>query len=270
MTPAVASAVTPAVALAATALSIGYGAEPVVEGISLTLKAGASLALVGTNGSGKSTLLKTILGLLDPVAGSIEVLGARPGTRPKAVAYLGQSRPQAGVVPIRAIDVVGMGRFASLGLFGRTTARDRQLVQEAMAHLEIGHLAERPLGALSGGQRQRVFLAQVMAHDADLLVLDEPTTGLDVAGRERYLALVATALSRGKAVVTATHDISEAAGCDQVLLLNRNIVAFGSPSEVLTAPRLLQAFGIVLQGVQHDDHQDLVFGEQPHGHDHHH
>lgn len=255
-------------ALTATALTVGYGAEAIVDGISLTLQPGQSLALVGTNGSGKSTLLKTILGLITPVAGQLEVLGGKPGTRPTRIAYLGQAHTARFVVPIRAVEVVRMGRFAALGLLGRTSARDRQLVHDALAHMEVTHLADQPLRSLSGGQQQRIYLAQVMARDADLLVLDEPTGGLDVAGRERYRELVHMALARGAAVVTATHDIGEASGCDQVLLLNRRIVAQGSPQEVLNTELLLQTFGITLQGIQHDDHHDFVIGEMPHGHDH--
>ncbi len=252
----------------ATELTVGYGADPVVEGISLTLRPGESLALVGTNGSGKSTLLKTILGLIQPVSGSLEVLGGKPGKRPQQIAYLGQAHTARFVVPIRAIEVVRMGRFAALGLFGRTTDRDRQLVHDAMAHMGVTHLAHEPLRSLSGGQQQRVYLAQVMAREADLLVLDEPTGGLDVAGRERYRELVEMALARGAAVVTATHDIGEASGCDQVLLLNRRIVAQGAPHDVLNTQMLLETFGITLQGIQHDDHHDFVIGEMPHGHDH--
>lgn len=254
--------------LVATELTVGYGTDAVVGGISLVVQPGESVALVGTNGSGKSTLLKTILGLIPPVAGSLEVLGGEPGTRPKRIAYLGQAHTARFVVPIRAIEVVRMGRFAELGLLGRTSDRDRQLVHEAMTHMEVTHLADQPLRSLSGGQQQRIYLAQVMAREADLLVLDEPTGGLDVAGRERYRELVEMALARGAAVVTATHDIGEASGCSQVLLVNRRIIAHGAPEDVLNTAMLLQTFGITLQGIQHDDHHDFVIGETPHGHDH--
>ncbi|MEQ1698633.1 MAG: metal ABC transporter ATP-binding protein [Ilumatobacteraceae bacterium] len=249
-------------------LTVGYGVERVVEGINLSLQPGEALALVGTNGSGKSTLLKTLLGLIPPVAGSLDVLGSKPGSRPKRIAYLGQAHTARFVVPIRAVEVVRMGRFAALGLTGRTSANDRRLVQAAMEHMEITHLADQPLRSLSGGQQQRVYLAQVMAHDADLLVLDEPTGGLDITGRERYRELVEAARARGAAVVTATHDIGEAAGCDQVLLLNRRIIAQGAPQDVLSTEFLLETFGITLQGIRHDDHHDFVIGEMPHGHDH--
>lgn len=253
----------------ATDLVVGYGTERVVEGITLSLMPGEAVALVGTNGSGKSTLLKTILGLIPPVGGSLEVLQSAPGSRPKQIAYLRQSHGTRFVVPIRAVEVVRMGRFASLGLVGRRSAHDRQLVIDSMADMEIADLADQPLHSMSGGQQQRVYLAQVLAHEADLLVLDEPTAGLDMAGRERYRLLVDSARARGAAVVTATHDIGEASACDQVLLLNRRIVAQGPPSEVLQAERLLETFGITLQGIEHGTHNDFIIGEHPHGHDPH-
>jgi ABC-type Mn2+/Zn2+ transport system ATPase subunit len=259
----------PTPVILATDLVVGYGAERIIEGITLSVLPGEALALVGTNGSGKSTLLKTILGLIPPVAGSLEVLQAAPGSRPKQIAYLRQSHGVRFVVPIRAVEVVRMGRFAALGLTGRRSAHDRQLVLDAMADMEITELADQPLQSMSGGQQQRVYLAQVLAHEADLLVLDEPTAGLDMAGRERYRLLVDSARARGAAVVTATHDIGEASACDQVLLLNRRIVAQGPPSDVLQADRLLETFGITLQGIEHGTHNDFIIGEHPHGHDPH-
>jgi ABC-type Mn2+/Zn2+ transport system ATPase subunit len=251
-------------------VTVGYGHNAVVKSISLRIRPGEALALVGTNGSGKSTLLKTLLGLIQPLAGSIEVVGGQPGHRAQQVAYLGQSHTSRSSVPIRAIDVVRMGRFAALGLVGRRALRDDKLVGDAMEHMGIAHLANKPLRALSGGQQQRVYLAQVMAHNADLLVLDEPTGGLDIGGKARYRALIDSARSRGATVVTATHDISEAAACDQVLLLNRRVIAIGSPADVLNAEYLLQTFGITLQGIEHDGHHDFVLSEHPHGHDHQH
>lgn len=235
-----------AAAITAVRLAVGYGSDAVVDDITLSLLPGEALALVGSNGSGKSTLLKTIVGLIPALGGELRVLQAPPGLRSRRIAYLGQSHPSRSVIPLGAAEVVRMGRFAALGLFGRTRARDKQLVRDAMGHMDIAHLADHPLQSMSGGQQQRTYLAQMLAHEADLLILDEPTVGLDLSGRERYRMLVAAALARGAAVVTATHDIGEAAECDQVVLLNRRVVSQGPPGEVLTAERLLETFGITL------------------------
>ena len=115
-----------AAAVGCDGLAVGYGGRAVVEGLSLEVAPGATLAVLGTNGSGKSTLVKTIAGLLAPVAGSVRVLGGRPGAAPARVAYLGQAQPTGFVLPLRAVDVVAMGRFPARGLVGRMTAEDRR------------------------------------------------------------------------------------------------------------------------------------------------
>lgn len=131
--------------------------------------------------------------------------------------------------------------------------------------MAIADLRGRPMRDLSGGQRQRVYLAQVLAHRADLIVIDEPTAGLDAGGRERYLDAFAAELQRGAALVTATHDIAEAVEYDQVLLLARRVVALGPGAEVLTPDRLMETFGIVIQD-PHEEHVGrFTIAERSHG-----
>jgi ABC-type Mn2+/Zn2+ transport system ATPase subunit len=252
--------------LLARQLEIGYANEAIVAGIDLELLAGQALALVGTNGSGKSTLLKTIVGLLPARNGELQVLRTQPGSAPGQIAYLAQFHSTGFILPLRAIDVVRMGRFAVRGLLGRMTSEDDALVQRALITMGIDRLAGKPLRLLSGGQQQRVYLAQVLARCADLIVLDEPTAGLDAAGREVYLQAMQAELERGATVVTATHDIQEAARCDCVMLLARRVVACGSPETVLTPEALLETFGIVL--TLRDQHLSLAVMEHEHGHDH--
>ena len=247
-------------------LAVGYDRRPVVEGIDLEVRERTSLALVGTNGSGKSTLLRTIVGLLAPVGGGLTVLGAPPGGAPRRLAYLSQFHASGFVLPLRAIDIVRMARFPNLGLFGRMTAADHDLVAWAMRTMGVESLAGQPLRSLSGGQQQRVYLAQVLARRADLVVLDEPTAGLDAGGRERYLQAFAAELERGATLVTSTHDIGEAIEYDQVLLLARRVVALGPGRAVLTADRLLETFGIVLRDAHEEHAGRLVVAERAHGH----
>jgi ABC-type Mn2+/Zn2+ transport system ATPase subunit len=180
------------------------------------------------------------------VAGAVRVLGGPPGAAPARVAYLGQAHPTGFVLPLRARDVVAMGRFASRRLVRRMTAADRALVERGMERMGISALADEPLGSLSGGQRQRVHLAQALAWHADLIVLDEPTAGLDVAGRELLQAALAEERARGAAVVVCTHDIGDALEADHALLLARRVVASGPPAEVLTREALMETFGLVL------------------------
>ncbi len=245
-------------------LDIGYKNKSVVKGITFQLQKGQSLALVGINGSGKSTLLKTIVGLLPLIQGQLMVLDGHKGNAPKSIAYLSQFHASGFVLPLCAVDVVRMGRFPDRGLLRRMTREDNDLVKAAMKTMGVEHLAESPLRSLSGGQQQRVYLAQVLARHADLLVMDEPTAGLDAAGREVYLKAVSAELDRGVSVVTATHDIQEASHCNLVMLLAHRVVAIGTPSAVLTPAMLLETFGIVITG----EYPGVAIPEREHGHDH--
>jgi ABC-type Mn2+/Zn2+ transport system ATPase subunit len=249
--------------VAVKALNIGYNHEIIVPDINFELISGQAMALIGTNGSGKSTLLKTLVGLLSPLAGQVTVFGKPPGAKPWRIAYLGQVHSSGFVLPLRAIDVVRMGRFPLHGLWGRMGKPDEEIVRWAMHTMGIEKLADSPLRSLSGGQQQRTYLAQVLAHRADLLVLDEPTTGLDAGGRDLYLQAIQAETCRGASVIVATHDIQEeAAICQQVMLLARKVIAIGSPQEVLTPNALLETFGIVVTG---NDHLHVL--ECKHGHD---
>jgi ABC-type Mn2+/Zn2+ transport system ATPase subunit len=245
-------------------LSIGYSGEVVVRDINFVLPPGEAIALIGTNGSGKSTLAKTIVGLLPPMGGDLKVFGSTPSANHRRIAYLGQFHASGFVLPLRAIDVVRMGRFPSHGLWGKMDKKDDEAVESAMHVMGIEKLADAPLRSLSGGQQQRVYLAQVLAHRADLLVMDEPTSGLDAGGRELYLHAINDEICRGASIVMATHDIQEeAALCHQVILLARKVIASGRPQDVLTPNALLETFGIVVAG----ESKHLHVLECKHGHD---
>ena len=229
-------------------LDIGYGGDVVVRDINFELMPGQAIALVGTNGSGKSTLLKTLTGLLPPIGGRLSVFGTTPGAIPRRVAYLGQFHASGFVLPLRAIDVVWMGRFPQRGLLGKMTREDNGIVSAAMKAMGIEGLADSPLRSLSGGQQQRTYIAQVLAHRADLLLMDEPSSGLDAAGQELYLKAVDQELRRGACIVIATHDIhEEAARAQEVILLARRVVAIGPPQAVLSRDAIMETFGITTE-----------------------
>jgi manganese transport system ATP-binding protein len=226
-------------------VTVTYGRRTALLDCDVAVSAGTITALVGPNGSGKSTLLSVIAGLVPLTSGELTVFGRRPGHNGLAarVAYVLQSTPANESLPITVREIVTMARYAGQGLFGRLTADDRRLVDHALDLLDVTELADRHLRELSGGQRQRVLVAQGLAQDADLLLLDEPVTGLDLTSRERILSVVDQVRERGGTVVVATHDLGDAERADHVMLLAGGVVAAGSPDEVITAEHLRQAYG---------------------------
>jgi len=224
-------------------LCVGYGKHPVVEGVMLDMHPGELLVLIGTNGSGKSTLLKTLAGLIHPVHGELHVLGQHAEQLPTRVAYLPQHPVSSHTLPLQVRDVVTMGRFAHLGLFKRTSSTDRTIVSSAMRRTGIDEQANKPIRDLSGGQQQRTHLAQVLAREAEILLLDEPTAGLDINGRKLVAELIAAERTRGVTVVMATHELADAEQATSVMLLAQRVVSMGPPQEALRDEYLRECFG---------------------------
>ena len=224
-------------------LCVGYGKHPVVEGVMLEMHPGELLVLIGTNGSGKSTLLKTLAGLIHPLHGDLHVLGQHAGQLPTRVAYLPQHPVSSHTLPLQVRDVVTMGRFAHLGLFKRTSSSDRDIVSSAMQRTGIDAQANKPIRDLSGGQQQRTHLAQVLAREAEILLLDEPTAGLDINGRKLVTELIAAERARGVTVVMATHELADAEQATSVMLLAQRVVSMGPPQEALRDEYLRECFG---------------------------
>ena len=241
----------------------------VLDGADFTVPAAAVTAVIGPNGSGKSTLLYLIAGLLEPVAGShLTVLDASAGSERNRVSLVLQSTEVSARLPVTVREVVAMGRFARRGLLGwsRATDRDadRRAVDDAMARLEVDQLANQQVNELSGGQRQRVFVAQGLAQQADLLLLDEPVTGLDMVSRQRILDVARREADGGTAVVMTTHDLNEAAEADHVLLLTGGRVVQGPPAVVLVPDVLREAYGGRLLVMESDR---TVVVDDPHHHE---
>lgn len=225
------------------AVGHGHGHHPVVQHIDLDLAPGELLVLIGTNGSGKSTLLKTLAGLLEPMHGELTVIGAKPGSKPNEVAYLPQHPISTHTLPLRVQDVVAMGRYASLGLIRPMRNTDREAVRTAMVRTGADVVANETIRDLSGGQQQRAHLAQVIAREAKVMLLDEPTAGLDVNGRKLVAEIIAEERAKGCTVVLATHELSDADAATSVMLLAQRVVAMGPPSEALRDDYLRECFG---------------------------
>ena len=242
-------------AFAADRLTVTFGDAVALDDVSFELPAGSRTALLGPNGAGKSTLFRTAVGLLSARSGSVRLASRR-------VALVPQHLDVEPAFPVTGADVVRMGRYGDLGWVRRFSADDRRLVAEAQLALDVEHLAERRFGDLSGGERQRVLLAQAAAQNADLLLLDEPFTGVDRPTHEAARALLRRWSEQGRTVVVATHDLESAArDYDLVLCLNRRLVAFGVAETTCTEEVLAETFaghvlrvGELLVDVAHHHH----------------
>jgi len=235
-------------------LVLGYGSTIAVAASSFTIPDEAVTAIIGPNGSGKSTLLHALAGLVEPRAGSLQVLGGSPKDAWRELAYVMQSIAFPEGTPITVREVVGMGRYPSLGWFRRFSKADRDRVAAAMERLEVTHLAHRHLDELSGGQRQRVYVAQGIAQSHRAVLLDEPLTGLDLVSARTIDHIIHTERGRGHAVVLTTHDLDEARAADHVVLMSGRVVASGPPSIVCTRRNLETAYGL---GALHEAHDFL-------------
>jgi zinc/manganese transport system ATP-binding protein len=216
-----------------TELSAGYPGRPVLHELDAEIPALALTALVGPNGSGKSTLLGVLAGVIRPTSGELRHDGDRPP------AFVPQRGAVGDALPLTVRQTVEMGRWGERGPWRRLTRQDRAIVDTAMERLGITDLASRQLGELSGGQRQRALIAQGLTQESDLLLLDEPTTGLDPEARERIAALLTELVADGVTVVQATHDLEAARSADTCLLLrDGHLVGQGNPEQLLTASTL--------------------------------
>lgn len=242
-------------------VSVAYGDVYALEGVNLALPRGAQVAIVGPNGAGKSTLFNVIAGIVRPTRGRVNIYGSEPAGH-ICVGYVPQRNRINWQFPVTVADVVMMGRTRKIGLLRRAGRADHEAVQQALARVRLTDLANRQIGELSGGQQQRVFLARALAQEAELLLLDEPLTGLDLPSQELLLQLLAELRARGITILVATHDLNQAAAdFATVLLLNRRVIAVGAPATVLTTELLRQAYGSHLHVVPGSDGGDLIVAD---------
>lgn len=242
-------------AITGTDVVLAYGPKVAIDESSFVIPAGSLTAVIGPNGSGKSTLLNGISGLLAARRGEITV---HDDAR---VAYVLQATKVNDALPVTVREIVGMGLYPETGAFGRMTEANRADIDAALTKLGITDLQDHHLHALSGGQRQRVFLAQGIVQPHEILLLDEPLTGLDLTSAQAIDEVIHATNAHGCTVVMTTHDLAEASSADHVVLLSGRVVAYGPPDEVLTAANLTAAYG---QNVVHVEGGGLFIDDPAH------
>jgi manganese/iron transport system ATP-binding protein len=227
----------------AQSLRATYDGTLALEDLTFTVEAGQRLAIVGPNGAGKTTLFKVIAGILRPTGGTLDIFGHGPG-RHICVGYLPQ-RSQVNLdFPVTVAEVVMMGRVREIGLFRWPRKSDWEKVDSALDRVGLAAQRDRHIGALSAGQQQRVYLAQAVAQQADIVLLDEPLTGLDLPAQEAIFSILDELSQMSITVLIATHDLNLAAErFDRVMLLNRRLVAIGDPETAITSEALQAAYG---------------------------
>lgn len=219
-------------------LTVSYNRIPAVHHLSVGFFAGSCVALLGPNGAGKTTLLKAIAGLLPAETGRIE-----RGRGRSAIAYVPQRESVDWDFPITVRGLVEMGRYPTVGTWGRFAASDHAAVAEAIRICDLTDLAERQISALSGGQQQRAFLARAWAQQAEIYLLDEPFTGLDRNASAAFSAALHRLRDSGKLLIASHHDLKNVAEIfDHVLLLNGELVAFGTTADTFTTENLDRAY----------------------------
>ncbi|MFP1644946.1 manganese/iron ABC transporter ATP-binding protein [Pontitalea aquivivens] len=251
----------PVEGIRAEGLSVTYrNGHTALRDASFAIPRGTITALVGVNGAGKSTLFKALMGLVPVARGQIEILGQPVARmiRQQAVAYVPQSEEVDWTFPVLVEDVVMMGRYGHMGFLRRPRAADHAAVTAALARVDMAPFRHRQIGELSGGQKKRVFLARALAQDAQVILLDEPFTGVDVRTEDQIIALLRALRAEGRVMLVATHNLGSVPEfCDRVVLVRGTVIAHGPTGQVFTRENLHAAFGGVLRHF-------LIEGPHPH------
>tara|TARA_Y100001936_G_scaffold64696_2_gene63522 strand:+ start:3875 stop:4741 length:867 start_codon:yes stop_codon:yes gene_type:complete len=221
-----------------------------LSNVSFELDRGVIAALVGINGSGKSTLFKAIMGFVPLKKGSINLLGldTDEALKRNLIAYVPQNEEIDWDFPILVRDVVMMGRYGHMNWLRIPKKNDFNIVQKSLDRVGMGEYAERQIGELSGGQKKRVFLARALAQRSEIILLDEPFTGIDVKSEDEIVLLLSNLRDEGKVILIATHNLGSVPEfCDQTILINKTVIASGSTEDVFTQSNLELTFGGALR-----------------------
>lgn len=244
-------AVDPAGGICAENITVTYrNGHTALRQASFQIPTGTIAALVGVNGAGKSTLFKALMGFVPAASGSIQVLGMSvpQALRQNLVAYVPQSEEVDWSFPVLVEDVVMMGRYGHMGFLRRPSKADHQAVEAALGRVNMMDFRHRQIGELSGGQRKRVFLARALAQEGQVILLDEPFTGVDVKTEDQIIALLRELRAEGRVMLVSTHNLGSVPEfCDRTILVKGTVLGYGLTEDVFTRDKLEQAFGGVLR-----------------------
>ena len=224
-------------------LCVSYDGKKAFENISLSITPKQIVGIIGPNGSGKSTLIKAIMGLLPVEQGIVSIMNKPIAKTRKRIAYVPQRNAIDFDFPALVEDVVMMGRYPHMSWWGFPRAKDRQVVEDSLIRVGMIKLRKRQIGQLSGGQQQRVFLARALAQEAEILFLDEPFAGIDIASESMIMELLKTLKDQGNTLFVVHHDLSKAASYfDSLILLKNKLIAYGKREEVFKLEHLKIAY----------------------------
>ncbi|MEO1398879.1 MAG: manganese/iron ABC transporter ATP-binding protein, partial [Pseudomonadota bacterium] len=217
---------------------------------SFAVSRGSICGLVGVNGAGKSTLFKAIMGFVPLARGSVSLMGqsVRQALKANMVAYVPQNEEVDWSFPVLVRGVVMMGRYGHMGILRRPRTADHEMVDRALSRVSMLEFADRQIGELSGGQKKRVFLARALAQESQIILLDEPFTGVDVKTEDSIVALMRDLRDEGRVMLVSTHNLGSVPDfCDHVILVNQTVLASGPTADVFTQKNLQTAFGGTLR-----------------------
>ncbi len=244
-------------------LAAGYpGERHALNGATFDVLPGERVAVIGPNGAGKSTLFKAIVGLIPHTRGEISIHGESCRASHNMVGYVPQQNEIDWQFPVSVWDVVLMARTRKIGWVRRAGHKDREIVEQMLAQVGMLELRNRQIGQLSGGQKRRVFIARALAQETDVLLLDEPFSGVDASAEQEIMAVLDTLRDQRVTVILATHDLGAASrSFDKLLLLKQRVLAYGTPREVLTPQVLRAAYGGAIQ-IFENGHSLTVFADE--------
>jgi ABC-type Mn2+/Zn2+ transport system ATPase subunit len=244
--------------------TLGYRGKVILKDVSFTIRAGEYFGFVGPNGAGKTTIVRTLLGTLPPIAGIVHVAPGKNG--PVKFGYVPQRDTVDSVLPYTVEEVVMMGRYRQVGLFRRPGKADRAAVRASLEHAGVENLDAAPFNELSGGQKQRALIARALASSPDVLVLDEPTNGMDLSSRIAILDLIRRLHAEDRlTVIMVSHLLDDVANdVGRLAIVEREFFQVGTVEEVLTGPNLSAMYGMHVE-VRSIDGRTVIVAGGTHG-----